>query len=179
MALRTIYESFLASPNPLSLSENASLNYITTLTTFTNAGPIVKHLENQNKSVVKIKNSKVIGLVEGQNSLSMDVETTLEFNSGGGAYLPGLENFVTDKIATFPTVRPSSRTIGFVEWSLSVLEAYVLSSTSEANNGVPPESYRPFRSRGQNPQCPYYLGSRCTSQTSGRHWIAREQLANL
>ena len=105
MSLREVYERFLDSPNPLNLSENATLSYVTTLTTFKGPAAIVKHLEAQNKSVVRKKGEKIIGIVEGRNSLSLDIETILEFISGGGTYLPGLENFVTDKVAIFPTVR--------------------------------------------------------------------------
>lgn len=104
MSLQAIYESFLGDPKAASLVETASLNYITTLTTIHHAEPIATHLQTQNKSVVKKKVEKVIGAVEGHSSLSLDVETTLEFISGGGAYLPRLENFVVDKIATLPTV---------------------------------------------------------------------------
>jgi hypothetical protein len=104
MSLQAIYEGFLGNPNAASLAETASLNYITTLTTINNAEPITAHLQTQTKSVVKKKAEKVIGAVEGPSALSLDVETTLEFISGGGAYLPGLENFVTDKVATFPAV---------------------------------------------------------------------------
>jgi hypothetical protein len=104
MSLKAVYERFLASPNPLSLSENVSLNYIPTLRTFTQSGPVIRHLESQSKNEVRKKAEKVIAAVEGQNSLSLDVETTLEFISSGGAYLPGLENFVTDRVVTFPSV---------------------------------------------------------------------------
>ena len=104
MALRATYERFLSSPNPLNLTESSSLHYIPTLTSFSQSGPIIKHLESQNKSVVKKKNEKTISAVEGGNSLALEIESTLEFMSGGGAYLPNLENFVTDKIVTFPTV---------------------------------------------------------------------------
>jgi hypothetical protein len=104
MSLKAVYERFLASPNPLSLSENASLNYVPTLQTFTQTGLVIRHLENQNKNDVRKKSEKIISIVEGQSSLSVDIETTLEFISGGGTYLPGLENFVTDRIVTFPTV---------------------------------------------------------------------------
>ena len=105
MSLKAIYERFLDSPNPLSLSENAAYNYITTLTTVNGAGQIVKHLETQNKSVVKKKSHKVIGAVEGQSAVCLDVEYTLEFIADGGAYLPRLDgNFLTDKIVSFPTV---------------------------------------------------------------------------
>ena len=105
MALRATYERFLVSPNPLNLADNASFHYIPTLTTFSKSGPIIKHLESQHKSVVKKRNEKTISAVEGGNSLALEVESTLEFISGGGAYLPGLENFVTDRIVTFPSVR--------------------------------------------------------------------------
>jgi hypothetical protein len=104
MSLKAIYERFLASPNPLSLSENVSLNYIPTLRTFTQSGPVIRHLESQSKNEVRKKAEKVIAAVEGQNSLSLDVETTLEFISSGGTYLPGLENFVSDRVVTFPSV---------------------------------------------------------------------------
>jgi hypothetical protein len=107
MSLRATYERFLASPNAESLAETASLNYVTTLTTVNRAEPITTHLQTQNKSVVKKRAEKVIGAVEGASALSLDVETTLEFISGGGAYLPGLENFVTDKVVTFPAVSQS------------------------------------------------------------------------
>lgn len=108
MSLRATYERFLGSPNAESLSETASLNYVTTLTTVNRAEPITTHLQKQNKSVVKKRAEKVIGAVEGASALSLDVETTLEFISGGGAYLPGLENFVTDKVVTFPAVSQSN-----------------------------------------------------------------------
>ena len=104
MSLKALYEGFLASPNPLSLSEGASLNYIPTLQTFTQAASVIRHLESQDKNEVRKKAQKVIAAVEGPDSISLDVETTLEFISNGGAYLPGLENFVTDRIATFPCV---------------------------------------------------------------------------
>lgn len=104
MSLKAVYERFLASPNPLNLSENAALNYIPTLRTFIQAGPVIRHLESQNTNEVRKKSERVIAAVEGQNSISLDIETTLEFISGGGAFLPGLENFVTDKIVVFPSV---------------------------------------------------------------------------
>lgn len=104
MTLKEIYQRFLDLPNPLSLSENVSLHYITTLNTFSSGGDIVRHLESQNKKVVKTKNARIISVVESTNALALEVETVLEFISGGGTYLPGLENFITDKTATIPTV---------------------------------------------------------------------------
>lgn len=102
MSLRLIYERFLASPTQLSLSGNASLHYVTTLTSFNDSAPIVKHLETQNKNVVRKKSEKIVSAVEGSSSLALEVEATLEFISDGGTYLPGLDNFVTDKIVTLP-----------------------------------------------------------------------------
>lgn len=107
MTLSAIYERFIASPNPLSLAENASLHYVPTLKSFSEQGPIIKHLESQNKDVVKIKSAKIINTIEGANAIAVEVDTTLEFISGGGAYLPGLENFIVDKIATVPMVSRS------------------------------------------------------------------------
>ncbi len=105
MTLKEIYQRFLDLPNPLALSQNVALHYITTLNSFTSAGDIVRHLESQNKKVVKIKSGRIISVVEDANALALEVETMLEFISGGGTYLPGLENFITDKKATIPTVR--------------------------------------------------------------------------
>lgn len=110
MSLKAVYERFLSSPNPPSLSENASLHYVPTLRTFSQPGPVIRHLETQNRNEVRKKAEKVIAAVEGQNSLSLEVDTTLEFISSGGAYLPDLDNFVINKIATFPSV---SSGIGF------------------------------------------------------------------
>lgn len=107
MALQTAYEKFLASPNGSSFTEKASFSYVPTLTTLKEPDAILKHIEQQNKSVVKTKTQKVISAIEGHNALALDVDTTLEFISGGGAYLPGLDNFVVDKIATFPVVSQS------------------------------------------------------------------------
>lgn len=104
MSLKALYEKFLISPKSPGVSENASLHYLPTLTTFTKADNIVRHLETQNKTVARKKSEKIIDTVEGQNALVAEVETTLEFISGGGAYLPGLENFVTDKVAMFAVV---------------------------------------------------------------------------
>ena len=104
MSLKSVYERFLGSPNPLSLGENATLHYITTLKSFNDAGPIVTHLASQNKNVVRKKSEKIISAVEGNGSLALEVEVTLEFISEGGAYLPGIDNFVTDKIVTLPMV---------------------------------------------------------------------------
>lgn len=45
--------------------------------------------------------------IESENEICLDVETTLEFVTGGGAYLPGLDdNFLADRVVTFPIVIP-------------------------------------------------------------------------
>lgn len=104
MSLKSVYERFLASPDQLSLSEHAALHYVTTLTSFSDPASVVKHLETQGRTAVRKKSEKVISVVEGSNSLALEVEVTLEFVSDGGAYLPKLDNFVTDKIVTLPMV---------------------------------------------------------------------------
>lgn len=104
MSLKQVYERFLAAPNPLHLADDASLQYVTTLTTFKQQGPIIKHLDNQQKNVVKKQNERIISQVEGSTSLAIIVETTLEFISSGGAYLPGLDTFIIDRQARLPVV---------------------------------------------------------------------------
>ncbi|KAF2201123.1 hypothetical protein GQ43DRAFT_440895 [Delitschia confertaspora ATCC 74209] len=104
MSLSAKYQAFLANPSTGALAEDASLHYITTLTSINDADRIVKHFSLQER-LLKKKSEKVIGTVEGAQDLCLDIETTIEFVSGGGAYLPGLDdNFVADRTVSFPTV---------------------------------------------------------------------------
>lgn len=111
-SLQAIYQDFLANPRADALStEAASLNYITTLTAITPAAAIVKHFA-AHQQVLKKKEEKVLSVIEGQSALCLDVETTLEFLTGGGAYLPGLDdNFLADRVVTFPMVGSPSITV--------------------------------------------------------------------
>lgn len=103
-SFKAAYQSYLANPTASTLNENASLNYITTLTTINTAAAIVKHTTAHGK-VLKKKEEKILSCIESDDALCLDIETTLEFVSGGGAYLPGLDdNFVADRVVTFPMV---------------------------------------------------------------------------
>lgn len=106
MQLRDTYAAYLAAPSPGALADNASLHYVPTLTTIQDAAAIAKHLTVQTKLLTK-KSEKILDAVQGSHALSVDVETTIEFKNGGGAYLPGLDdNFISDKTVTFPMVSP-------------------------------------------------------------------------
>lgn len=97
-----IYAAFLASPSTSHLATDASLNYITTTTTISEPTPILKHLAAQQKQV-NTKDQKVLYTIEGPDSLFLETETTVQFNNGGGAYLPSMdENLLDEKIVTFP-----------------------------------------------------------------------------
>lgn len=104
-SLKAIYQNYLATPSLAALSPDAtSLNYITTLTTINSAPSIIKHL-SAHERVLKKKKETVLTAIESQDAICLDVETTLEFISGGGAYLPGLDdNFLVDRVVTFPMV---------------------------------------------------------------------------
>lgn len=103
-SLKAIYQNFLASPSASALADDASLNYITTLTTINSATAVNKHMKALG-AVLKKKQEKVLSTVEGANAICLDVETTIEFVTGGGAYLPGLDdNFLADRVVTFPVV---------------------------------------------------------------------------
>lgn len=104
-SLKAIYQTFLTTPSLAALSTDAaSLNYITTLTTINSAPSIVKHLSAHQK-LLKKKQETVLTAIESQDAICLDVETTMEFISGGGAYLPGLDdNFLADRVVTFPMV---------------------------------------------------------------------------
>ncbi|KAI9824228.1 MAG: hypothetical protein M1832_002035 [Thelocarpon impressellum] len=102
MSLVSDYQRFLASPTAAALADGAVLHYITTLTTIHDAAKIVKQLTAQH---LKKREEKVISAVEGQNCLALEVATTIEFISSGGAYLPGLDdNFLADHVAALPII---------------------------------------------------------------------------
>ncbi|KAJ4345275.1 uncharacterized protein N0V89_011405 [Didymosphaeria variabile] len=105
MSLSATYKAFLASPSSGALADNASLHYITTLTTINDAPAIIKHFTVQEK-LLKQKEHKVLNAIESANGgLCVDLQVTIEFVQGGGAYLPGLDdNFVSDRTVTFPMV---------------------------------------------------------------------------
>ncbi|KAL6711831.1 hypothetical protein ACN47E_002874 [Coniothyrium glycines] len=104
MSLRRSYAAFLDAPSKNALAEYATLHYVSTLTSLNDAPTIIKHLSVQEK-LLKKKSQKILDAIEGANGLSVDVETTIEFVNGGGAYLPGLDdNFVADRTVTFPMV---------------------------------------------------------------------------
>ncbi|CRG91640.1 hypothetical protein PISL3812_08690 [Talaromyces islandicus] len=104
MSLQAVYERFLASPSAGPLARDVSLNYITTTTVITGADAVLSHLQRQQKIVEK-KGDKTLSAIETADALVLDVETTLGFVSGGGAYLPSLDdNFLADRVVTFPTV---------------------------------------------------------------------------
>ena len=104
MSLKSLYQSFLAIPKATLLAEDASLNYITTLTTINSAQSIANHASKL-QAVLRKKEEKVLTTIESDDALCLDVETTLEFLTGGGAYLPGLDdNFLADHVVTFPIV---------------------------------------------------------------------------
>lgn len=106
MSLKNVYERFLADhrQSTSSLAADASLIYIPTTTKVEGRDAVLNHLTKQQK-IVKTKAQDILGVVEGSDSLCLDVETTVEFDSGGGAYLPQLDNnFLADRVASFPTV---------------------------------------------------------------------------
>lgn len=111
MALQKTYQQFLASPNTGLLADNASLHYITTLLSFGSPADIIKHLNSQTRLLEK-KEEKFLSVIEGQHALAIETQTTIEFKAGGGSYLPGLDdNFLTDRVVTFPVVSIAESTI--------------------------------------------------------------------
>ncbi|KAG4411026.1 hypothetical protein IFR04_015844 [Cadophora malorum] len=104
MALQAAYQQFLAAPKESALASNASLHYITTLVTLNGSAAIIKHLGTQSHELKK-KEEKLLDAVESANALAVEVHTTVEFVTGGGSYLPGLDdNFLADRVVTFPII---------------------------------------------------------------------------
>ncbi|KAL1868683.1 hypothetical protein Daus18300_005817 [Diaporthe australafricana] len=102
MALQAVYKQFLAAPNSSALAQNASLHYITTLTSFYGPTDIIKHFNSTRNSIKKNK-EELLNVVEGHNALAVQAELTLEFQDSGGPYLPGLDDqFLSDRIVYLP-----------------------------------------------------------------------------
>lgn len=113
MSLQAVYERFLANPSAGPLGRDVSLNYITTTTAINGADAVLTHLQRQQKIVEK-KGDKTLSAIETADALVLDVDTTLEFVSGGGAYLPSMDdNFLADRVVTFPTVRFCRSSTGY------------------------------------------------------------------
>ncbi|POR36560.1 Uncharacterized protein TPAR_03219 [Tolypocladium paradoxum] len=93
------YNKFLAAPSSSLLADKATLHYVTTTTAFSGATDIIKHLNSLQKQVKK-KKQDALQVIEGRNAIAVEVDTALEFQTSGGAYLPGLDdNFLTDRVA--------------------------------------------------------------------------------
>ena len=82
-SFKGVYQNFLASPSTALLNDEASLNYITTLTTINSATAVVKHFEAHQK-ILKKTEEKALNSVESDSAICLEIETTIEFTSGGG-----------------------------------------------------------------------------------------------
>lgn len=100
-----VYQSFLRSPNASALAQNASLHYITTTTSIHESSAIIKHLQAQEKLLNK-KDERVLSVIESNDGVCVETETTFEFTRGGGAILPQLDdNMLADMVVVCPMVR--------------------------------------------------------------------------
>jgi hypothetical protein len=111
MALAAVYKQFLAAPSSSLLSEDASLHYVTTTTSHRGATDIVKHF-NTSRNELKRKRDEFLSVIEGRNALAVEVDTTIEFVTSGGPYLPGLDdNFLADRSVNICVVCPGALTL--------------------------------------------------------------------
>ena len=86
------------------MANNASLIYVPSTTTFEGRDAVVTHLSRQS-AIVNKKSEQIISSIESSDSLVLDIETTLKFLGGGGAYLPSFDDtFLIDRVVTIPTV---------------------------------------------------------------------------
>lgn len=109
MSNYTEYQKFLAKPESARLAGDVSLIYVPTTTKFDKLGSVISHLSKQ-AQILKTKRQEITGAIEGADAICLDVETTIEFTNGGGAYLPSLDHVLVDHPVTFPTVNsPRSR----------------------------------------------------------------------
>ncbi|KAM5355940.1 hypothetical protein ACJ41O_002586 [Fusarium nematophilum] len=95
------YKQFLAAPSSSLLADAAALHYVTTTTSFSGPTEIIKHLNGLQKQVVK-KKEDIFNVVDGRNVVVFEVDTGLGFQTGGGPYLPGLDdNFLSARDVFF------------------------------------------------------------------------------
>ncbi|KAI9720684.1 MAG: hypothetical protein M1828_005564 [Chrysothrix sp. TS-e1954] len=101
MALQAAYSRYLASPSAEALASDASIHYMPTLSSISNASAILRHLSTQEQLLKKKEN--FLNVIENERGLCIEAETTISFMNGGGTYLPGLDdNFLVDKTVTLP-----------------------------------------------------------------------------
>ena len=104
MSLQSIYKRYLASPTADVLAEDANINYIPTLSSISGPAAILKHHKAQDQHLTK-KKEDILNVVESENGVCMETETTMQFTMGGGTYLPGIDdNMIADRIVTLPIV---------------------------------------------------------------------------
>lgn len=103
MPLSASYQRFLAQPTAEALAPDAAIHYLPSSSSINEPPAILKHLSAQAQQLKKKEN--FLNVIEGDNSLCVEAETTLEFQTGGGTYLPGLDdNFLADRTVTIPVV---------------------------------------------------------------------------
>jgi hypothetical protein len=96
------YKQFLAAPSSSLLADTAALHYVTTTVSFAGPTQIIKHLNGLQKKVSK-KKEDVFNIVDGGNVIVLEIDTGLGFQSGGGPYLPGLDdNFLSARDVYLP-----------------------------------------------------------------------------
>src|ERR1700733_10688094 len=99
------YKRFLTSPSSSLVADKATLHYVTTTSTFSGSTDIIKHI-NSTKSQLSKKKEEYITAVEGNGLLVVEMDTSIKLITGGGAYLPGLDdNFLSDRIVDLIIVR--------------------------------------------------------------------------
>ena len=102
--LKDSYQKFRANPRNAPIASNVSLIYVPSTTRFDGADAVAAHTSRQSAEVKK-KTESIISAIESSDSLCLDIETTLEFLEGGGAYLPSFDdNFLADQVVTTPMV---------------------------------------------------------------------------
>lgn len=104
MSLEAIYKQYLLRPTNNHLATNAVINYIPANVVVGEASAILKHYDAQSQ-VVKKKKEEIKSVVEGPSSICCEIETTLQFSAGGGAYLPGIDaHLLADRVIVLPIV---------------------------------------------------------------------------
>lgn len=148
----------MASLYQRGFASDAVITYIPTAIAISGSSAIEKHLDSKE---IRIRAQKVIGRIETTESLVLDVENHVEFLTAGGAYLPGLDNFITDKTVTFASVSFARR----IQARLLTMRAFL-------------DSHYPSEWCWKCLPSSHTLGSSIAVETGRRNRLSQQQLAD-
>lgn len=173
--LKDSYQKFRANPRNAPLASNVSLIYVPSTTRIDGAEAVATHVSRQSAAVKK-KSENIISAIESSDSLCLDIETTLEFLEGGGAYLPSFDdNFLADRVVTIPMVKFPENLHSALHGPQSVLDNATQLVNKVLTNAALAllAPHCPLQRRTTDPASANLLGSGLSAQGTRSHRCSR------